>query len=397
MSQSFGESEYAMAFLVWCSIIGTFYAYFGYPLVLALLLKVRGPRVRTQEASPPLLPATLIITVRNEARVIREKLLNTLEMRYGGRSLKDAGVQVIVASDASEDETDSVVREFEPSGVELVRLDVRGGKEQAQRHAVSFARGEMIVFTDAKIRLEPDALERFSAYFSDPSVGAVSSVDRVEGAPGSGSGEGMYVRYEMWLRALESDYSTLVGLSGSCFAVRKTVTEHLRTDIPSDFALLLASRKLGMRGVHAPDVVGTYQAVGSEKAEYERKVRTVLRGITTLFASREVMDLSRYGSFSWQIISHKLFRWLVPWFLVVAGIGLVILGPTGGVYGLLELLMILFLAAAGAAYLKPELRENIFCKLPLFFLLVNAGIAVAWWRFLTGQRAVTWNPSDKGR
>jgi hypothetical protein len=179
--------------------------------------------------------------------------------------------------------------------------------------------------------------------------------------------------------------------------VRKSVSANLRTDIPSDFALLLEARRQGLRGVHAPDVVGTYQAVATEKAEFERKVRTVLRGITTLFACREVMNPAEYGSFAWQVLSHKLCRWLVPWFLLLAGWGLIVLGGHGGLYALLALMMFLFLGAAAAAYFKPELREKLMFKLPLFFLLVNTGIAAAWIRYWTGQRSVAWNPSDKGR
>jgi hypothetical protein len=134
-----------------------------------------------------------------------------------------------------------------------------------------------------------DAIERFAAYFEDPMVGAVSSVDKVISSSGQGSGEGMYVRYEMWLRALESRFLSLVGVSGSCFAVRREICADLRSDIPSDFALLLASRRRGLIGVNAPDVVATYESVADEKAEFGRKVRTVLRGLTTLFACYEVL------------------------------------------------------------------------------------------------------------
>ncbi len=375
------------AFVLFC-FFAVFYAYFGYPLILRTLRSL-GIRRFSKPAENPGLPSmTVIVTVRNEERVVREKIENTLALRYS------MPVQIIVASDASVAGTDDAVREYASRGVELVRLHQRGGKEHAQRLAVGPARGDVILFTDAKIKLQPDALERVAEYFRDERIGAVSSIDRIEG---EGSGEDMYVRYEMALRAMESDVNSLVGLSGSCFAVRRDVTADLRVDIPSDFALLLEARRRGLSGVHAPDVVGTYQAVASEEAEFKRKVRTVLRGMTALYACREVMNPSRYGMFAWQVFSHKLCRWLVPWFLAFAAVSLLTSAKGDAWLELLLVLSFAFVILAAAGFFVPSLRRKRICKLPLFFLIVNAGIAVAWFHFLRGRRTVAWNPSDKGR
>ncbi|HQH28604.1 MAG TPA: glycosyltransferase, partial [Oligoflexia bacterium] len=169
-----------------------FYAYFGYPLLLLAFNLLRTGRTiagsppPAPEAYPPL---TVIITVRNEEKVLRAKLEETLQLNYGADKVEAllqqpaSSVQLIVASDASDDATDDIVREFASRGVELVRLRERGGKERAQREAVSHARGELIVFTDAKISLNAEALNFFAAYFTSPEVGAVSSIDRVESAP----------------------------------------------------------------------------------------------------------------------------------------------------------------------------------------------------------------------
>jgi hypothetical protein len=129
----------------------------------------------------------------------------------------------------------------------------------------------------------------------------------------------------MWLRALESEFRSVVGLSGSCFAVRRHLCHTMRADIPSDFSLLLEAQQRGLRGVSAPDVLCWYRAVKSEEEEFQRKVRTVLRGITALMVCSSVMDPRRYGSFAWQVASHKLMRWLVPWFMLIATFGSLIL------------------------------------------------------------------------
>lgn len=384
------------------NFFAVFYAYFGYPLLLRILLEGKAPR-----ELPPgdvALPSLgIIITVRNEAAVIKEKIEATLKLFYSGKSVEEhlrsesSLVELLIASDASDDQTDEIVRSYADRGVKLVRLDERGGKETAQRAAVAELETDLIVFSDAKIQLAGNVLERFASYFRDPEVGAVSSTDRVISDEGESSGEGFYVRYEMWLRELESRFYSLVGLSGSCFAVRAKLAENLATDIPSDFALLIEAQKNGFRGVHAPDVIASYKAVRTEKEEFKRKVRTVLRGITTFFARSEVMDVGTYGVFAWQIISHKLMRWLVPWCSLFAAISAFLLSPHSLFFHFVCLGIFAFCALAAFGYASPAARSNKFFKIPLFFLVTNAAIAVSWIKFWSGTRTVIWDPSAKGK
>lgn len=374
--------------------VGIVYAYFGYALVLYLLTlrKKRYATEPTESANRP--SVTVLIAVRNEVKVIASKLENTLA---ACRFASSAGheVEVIVASDCSDDGTDEAVLGYKDSGVVLVRSVERGGKERAQALALKQARGEIVVFTDAKVKLAEDGLVRFAQHFSDPTVGAVSSIDRVTTDAREGSGEGFYVRYEMWLRRLESEFNSLVGLSGSCFAVRRILTSDWRVDVPSDFVAMILAKRAGLRGVLAEDIPCSYKSVSSEKEEFGRKVRTVLRGITAFFAFTEVCDPRRYGTFTLQIISHKLCRWLVPWFFIVATVGSLILAPNCSLFALLFVADMLLLALAHLGYWRPELRSRIIFKIPLFFVLSNAAVFVAWLRFLRGDRAVIWNPSEK--
>ena len=371
------------------------YAYLGYPLLLVLLTRLRGDSLRPQPADPRgSHRISVIIAARNEAAGIRAKLENTLALRRG--SAATDAVQILVASDASDDGTDQIVQEYAPQGVKLVRSPERRGKEWAQSLAVREADGDIILFTDAKVWLESDAIGRIVPWFDDPEVGAVSSRDRVESPEGGGSGEGMYVRYEMWLRKVETAYRTLVGLSGSCFAVRREICAGIRTDIPSDFALLLECASRGLRGVLASDVICTYKALTSEEQEFHRKVRTILRGITTLFTCAEVMNPRRYHSFAYQVISHKLMRWLVPWFFVGGAIGSLCLASNSLLFVVLADGVLGLFVLAFFAYAYPSLRGRPLFKVPLFFLVTNAAIAVAWTRYLLGERSVAWTPSAKG-
>ena len=270
-----------MSLLFYISLFLLFYAYFGYPILLtycAYFSKKNKHHCHDDSLDEPTI--SIVITVRNEENVIREKIENTLALPYFGQNEK---VQIIVASDASDDSTDSIVAEFANRDVLLVRSEERLGKETAQKKAIEHATGEIIIFSDAKIELDKKSLENFVQYFKDPSIGAVSSLDKIKGGAFAGSGEGLYVQYEMWLRLLESKCSSVVGLSGSCFAVRKEHAQNLDTSIPSDFSLLLATIANKQKGIQANDVLAYYAPVANEEDEFERKIRTVLRGITTFF------------------------------------------------------------------------------------------------------------------
>ena len=372
-------------FLTWLSFLLIAYAYIGYPLCLTFLPR----RSRDSRAGDAPRSYSVIVAARNEEAVIAERLENVLTAEIPEGST----VEYLVCSDASDDRTHEIVEGFANRGVKLVISPERKGKEHAQSLAIAASTGEVIVFTDAKVTTETVLLNNLSRYFRDPEVGAVSSIDRVEAGPGGSSGEGMYVRYEMWLRKLESVYSTLVGLSGSCFAVRREFAESMRTDIPSDFALLIQTVKHGSIGVLGPDVICKYKAVKTEEQEFQRKVRTVLRGISTLFAVKEVLNPAEYGSFAWQILSHKLGRWAVPWLLLFGTFGALLLAPTSVWWTVVFIGLVAFYGAAIYGFYNQEARSNPLIKIPLFFLTTNAAIFVSWIKFIQGTKSVTWNPS----
>ena len=155
----------------------------------------------------------------------------------------------------------------------LVRTRERKGKEAAQQLAVRTAIGQILVFSDCATALPPNAVSTIVMNFADPTVGCVSSIDRLVDADGKASGEGLYVRYEMWLRQLESRVNTLVGLSGSFFAARRDVCRHWASDRQSDFSTLLNAVVMGMRGVLDVDSAGYYRSIADDRREFQRKVR----------------------------------------------------------------------------------------------------------------------------
>lgn len=369
------------------SIFMVFYAYFGYPLSLIIAGFFKRKAVKKETFWPH---TTLIITAYNEEKRIREKLENTLAIDYPKDKL-----QILVTSDGSTDKTHEIVREFEKDGVELLVIENRGGKENAQKEAVKHARGEIIVFSDVATKLDPEGIKEIVSNFSDPSVGCVSSEDRLVGKDGKPCGEGAYVRYEMWLRRLESSVNSLVGLSGSFFAARKDVCRNFSGDMQSDFRTLLNSKKLGYRGVSDPSAIGYYLDVADGGKEFDRKVRTVIRGLTVFFNNIEFLNIFRYGFFSYQYFCHKLLRWLVPFFLSIAFFSNLILSTNSFLYFIIFLCQLCFYCISIWQWINDKPSSNILLKIPTFFLIVNLSILIAWWKYLKGHRVVMWTPSKR--
>lgn len=364
-----------------------FYAYLGYPISLFLLGILKKKNVQKKPFYPDV---TFIITAFNEEKRIQNKLENTLALSYPRDKL-----QIIVASDGSTDSTNEIAGDYKEKGIELLKVTERKGKENAQKEAVKHARGDILVFSDVATQLDPGGLKEIVFNFADPSVGCVSSEDRLLGKNGKPGGEGFYVRYEMWLRRLESSVNSLVGLSGSFFAAKKEVCQDFSSEMQSDFRTVLNSMKLGLRGVSDPKALGYYPDVSDEKSEFDRKVRTVLRGLTVFFRHLEFLNPFRYGLFSYQYFCHKLLRWLVPVFLFIALLTNFILATTSSLYYILLLCQSAFYAIAVWRWQRETAPSNTLLKIPMYFLAVNASIFVAWWRYLRGQRVVMWTPSER--
>jgi len=369
------------------SIFLIFFAYFGYPVTLLLVGWLRGRDVKRATILPSV---TFIVTVHNEKTRIKDKLENTFSLDYPKSEL-----QILVASDGSRDGTNDIVRGYRSQGVVLLDMPDRRGKENAQKEAVKSATGDIIVFSDVATTMEVGGLRQLVSSFADPTVGCVSSEDRLLGRDGRPSGEGLYVRYEMWLRALESRANSLVGLSGSLFAARKGVCEEFSGEMQSDFRTVLNSVKMGLRGVSDPLAVGLYQDTADQKREWDRKVRTVVRGLTVFFRHAELLNVFQYGLFSYQLFCHKLLRWSVPFFVIVALASNLVLIHSSFIYSILLLLQISFHGFGILGLLRPNMRDMMLVKIPMYFLAVNASILIAWWRYLSGQRIITWTPTKR--
>lgn len=392
------------AWIVWTSLSLTVYAYLGYPALLSLWIRLRagpGRRELRDLADPELPSVSVILPVFNEAAHIERKLANTLALDYPRERL-----EVLFVSDGSTDGTVELLsahadhrigadsRIERDSRIEIVQLPVRSGKAAALNAGLAAARHEIVVFTDASIMLERDAVRKIVRGFADPQVGCVSGEDVIGGS----GGEALYGRYELFIRRRESRLHSIVGASGCFYAQRRVLCAPFTPALAPDFLSVLRTVDQGFRATADPEARGQMTAVAGSGREFERKVRTLLRGMTALGAFTHLLNPLRFGMFSVALFSHKILRWLVPVFLLAALAGSAALAPASNFYlGLLAAQLAFYaLAAAG---LSPRLSAaaGLPGKVAAWFVVTNAAALVAWAKYLGGARQELWAPSERLR
>jgi cellulose synthase/poly-beta-1,6-N-acetylglucosamine synthase-like glycosyltransferase len=368
---------------VWGSLALVGFVYAGYPLFLLAVPRRKGFR----RSDGPLPPVSVVIAAHNEARVIAATVENKLAQDYP-KNLLD----VIVVSDGSEDGTDELVERIGDDRVTLLRQEPRQGKTLALNRALQAARGEIVVISDANSLYRPDAVRRLVAAFEDDSVGYATGclVYRDPGETAVGGGSGMYMRYENWLRTLESRAGSIVGVNGGIDAVRSRLYSPMRADHLPDFILPLRVIERGLRVVYCEGAVSSEDALGRQEAEYRMRVRVSLRALHGLAEMRHLLA-PRFGLFGFQLLVHKLLRYVLFAPLVVALISSALLSAWP-LYRALFVLQLLCYALAAVGWLSAGRIRLRPVFVPFYFCLLNVAAADALFRFLRGERQVLWTP-----
>lgn len=374
--------------LFWFSILIVFYVYLGYPIVvfiLSLFLSVRSE----QKDSTPFV--TILIAAYNEADHIEKTIRNKLALDYPSDQF-----ELIVISDESTDGTDEIVNNMRIENVRLIRQSPRAGKTSALNLAVSQAKGEILVFSDANSIYDVAALKKLVANFADPKIGYVTGkmiYVNPEGTP-VGDGCSAYMKYENRLRADETKLGSIVGVDGGIDAVRKELYEPMRSDQLPDFVLPLKVVEKGFRVVYEPDALLKENTLKDASDEYRMRVRVALRAIWALFDMRELLFMKPGNRlFSWQLWSHKVLRYLGFLFILMAFLANIVLLTHGAMY---VCFFILQIAAIGGAIAFPFLEKRNQVFLPLrflnYFFLLNLASAHAFLKFIMGKKQVLWTP-----
>lgn len=375
-----------LTILLWGALFLLGYIYVGYPAVAIVLARLSGLRVDKGDIRPSV---TVIITAFNEAAHIEEKILNVLELDYPRDQL-----DVIVASDASNDGTDDAVVQLGIANVRLLRVEGRQGKTACQNKAAEAASGEVLVFMDATTRVDPHALKAIVGNFKDSSVGCVAGRLQYLSAGDDATGRGgtSYWQYEIALRMAESGLGSLIGVSGCLYAVRRSAYRAIDPDLISDFVIAMVVREQGLRTVLEPDAFCYEDTLDQPDRELSMRVRVGLRSLSALARQKRFLDPLRFGLFAWQLWSHKLLRYLSPVFWAVALAANVALAVQGQYVWLLMLQLGLLGAGMLGFSSNRAFSESGLLAKPYYFLLTNVASAVSLFRFARGDRVVTWTP-----
>jgi cellulose synthase/poly-beta-1,6-N-acetylglucosamine synthase-like glycosyltransferase len=383
--------EVVMQVCFWLGAALLFYTYAGYPLLLALVSRVRPRPVRQAEWTPLV---SVIITAYNEERDLAAKLENTLALDYPAAKL-----EIIVASDCSSDRTDEIVRQYASRGVRLCRQPERLGKTSAQNMAVEQALGEVILFSDATTLYERDVLRVMLPNFADETVGCVAGrlvyVDPTDSSVGQGARS--YWGYETFLKHHESRVCSLIGASGCLYAVRRSAYVPMYPEACSDFLIATKMVEQGLRAVYEPAAVCTEETNKRTDKELRMRVRIITQTFTDLWRHRAMMNPFRSGFYAVELVSHKVLRYFVPVFLLLVFISSLALARHSLLYALIALAQLCFYGAAGLSWLTESLGwRNRVLALPQYFVLANLASLVAFYKFLSGERYARWEPIREG-
>lgn len=384
-----------MEILFWIFITTIFYAYFGYGIILILLVKLREYLFRSHKtiSNPGFQPTvSFVVPCYNEMDVLPEKIKNCLELDYPSNK-----IEIIFITDGSSDKSAEYISQF--SNVKLLHQDQRKGKSAAENRAVQHCSGEIIIFSDANTILPADAVKKLIRHYINPVVGAVSGEKRIaqnsiENA--AGAGEGFYWKYESMLKRFDARLFTVVGAAGELFSFRRHLFKPLEEDtILDDFVLSLRITQAGYRVLYDPSATALETSSANSKEELKRKIRICAGGWQAMHRLSSLFNVFKHPVLTFQYISHRVLRWtLAPLFLLLAFPLNIILASENSFYGAILQMQVAFYIFAVFGYLleKKEIKFKPFF-IPYYFVMMNYAALAGFFRFLKGNQSAVWERS----
>ncbi|MCP4230108.1 MAG: glycosyltransferase family 2 protein [bacterium] len=372
--------------LFWGGVFLVVYTYVLYPILIGLLARFFRKRPVLQSVGE--VPAVnLFVAAYNEEKVISEKVANSLELDYPLDRFK-----LVIASDGSGDATADIVNGFDDDRVVLLDYKERSGKVGVHNKSIPGLDCDIVVFSDANIIFRPEAIKKLVAPFADPNVGAVSGGLHVINSEGGDTGEGFYWRYESFLKRKESEFGTALGATGPIFAIRKELFQPLdENTLVEDFVLVMKLVSRGWRHVDSGEILAEEEQAPDVRGEFTRKIRIGAGGYQSLFMLPRALNPFRLRVF-FPYLSHKVFRWAVPFIAIIAAIALVLLGIFGpSMYFYLTPLIPLALAVVLVGYVFEKARIRLFGISHFYYLaVVNWAYLVGFFRLITGRQTTKW-------
>jgi cellulose synthase/poly-beta-1,6-N-acetylglucosamine synthase-like glycosyltransferase len=373
-------------FIFWLSLTIIFYTYLAYPIIISILAKFKRKKDNFIISEYP--TVSIIMPLFNEAEVIEQKIKNLLKLDYPRQK-----IEILIGSDGSYDNTELILKKNIHKGIKFFSQRKRQGKPYTINKLASYARGEILFFTDARQEIESSALKRLVRNFADAQIGCVSGELIYRKKEGIASrGVGLYWEYEKFLRQKESQIYAMIGATGAIYACRKELFEPLPDDIILDdlYTPFMAVKK-GYRAIFDREAKAYDEIAETPREEHRRKKRTLAGNYQIFFRMPEMLNPFK-SKIALQIISHKLLRVLMPFFMIAFFVSNLMLAGSPFYYHLFILQSLFYLLALTEAILRRRLNriKKLFFGVPYMFCLLNFSALVGLWEFVFGKQDVRW-------
>lgn len=379
--------------IFWISLFIVFYSYLGYGILVFIILRFKKAFLRNQTTTDlaHIPDVALIIAAFNEEEYILEKIENTKSLVYPKGKLR-----VVFITDGSTDKTPQIIKEH--SNYEVLHQPERKGKAHAMNRAVSYVNEPVLVFCDANTILNTDCILEMARHYKDENVGGVAGEKRImklQNGKAVAAGEGLYWKYESWLKSMDSELHSVVGAAGELFSVRKDLYEPvLPGTIIEDFVLTMHICQKGYIVKYEPKAYAIETASATMKDEQKRKVRICAGAFQAMDMLKPLLNVRKYGLLTFQYISHRVLRWTIcPICLILIFLTnlFIVSQSSSWIYQVSFIAQCCFYTLALAGYILANRNIKVsWMYIPYYFVFMNAAVILGYFRYQKGQQSVLW-------
>lgn len=386
-----------LEWIFWISLGVVGYTYIGYALLLTVLVKLKQVlSKKPKSGADAFVPeVTLVVPSYNEADILEQKIQNCLALDYSKDKLS-----ILFITDGSTDNSPEIVSRYPQ--IQLLHAPRRAGKSAAENRAIRHVETPFVVFCDANTELNPEAIRLMMQHYADPQVGAVSGEKKVmqqSSESASGAGEGIYWKYESYLKRKDAELYSIVGAAGELISFRTELFQDLEEDtILDDFVATLRIAAQGYRVAYEPAAFAAELPSATTQDEMKRKIRICAGGWQAMQRLSFLLNPLRYGILSFQYISHRVLRWsLTPLLLLLLlPLNVYLHRTIGSVYSALLAAQLFFygLSMLGRLLESRKIRLKAFF-VPYYFSMMQVAVFAGFARFLKGSQQATWEKAKR--
>ncbi|MBI9069259.1 MAG: glycosyltransferase family 2 protein [Salinivirgaceae bacterium] len=384
--------------LFWICLLAVLYTYIGYPLLLVLLKMLFKKETKISNINSFYPKVTLFVTAYNEADFVDSKVKNSFELDYPKDKL-----EFVWVTDGSDDKTNELLANYPE--IKVYFKPERNGKINAMNRGMDFINSEIVIFSDGNTLLSPQTVSEMVKIFQNQKVGCIAGEKRIllsDKDDAATSGEGMYWKYESWVKNLDSELGSCIGAAGELFAIRKDLFFKVPEDtILDDFIISLTIASKGYKIAYAPNAYAMEKASANVAEEMKRKIRIAAGSIQSTVRLKKILNPFKYGFLSFQYISHKIFRWIIvplALFIMFFANGLLIIqqGFEHGLYLLIFMGQIVFYSFVliGALFQNTKISLPVLF-VPYYFFMGNIAMWQGFFRYRKGKQSVNWERAKR--